>query len=274
MSIDAIARKDFRDAIRSKTLWLLLGIFVLLFLGIAYAAWRVGDAEFIEFVDLTAVVFVLVLPLVGILLGYKSVIAERESGSIVLVLSMAHSRRDLVIGKVIGRLVVLSSAVVLGMTISSIVLLALFDTFPAGRYLLFAGLNILYGAVFLSIAISLSMALSSGRRVTAAAFGAYILLVMLWDALVELLLLVLWRFDNSVLDPFELPDWSFLFRMSSPSESYFRLTTALFDSDLGEIYTIEFAPSYVSAPVALLLLIGWVIVPLTLAYLRFKRADL
>lgn len=274
MSVDAIARKDFRDAIRSKTLWLLLGLFVLLFLGIAYAAWRVGDAEFIEFVDLTAVVFVLVLPLVAIILGYKSVIAERESGSIVLVLSMAHSRRDLVLGKVIGRLLVLASAVVLGMAISSAVLLLVFDSFPAGRYLLFAGLNVLYGAVFLALAISLSMALSTGRRVTAAAFGAYIVLVMLWDSLVQLILLVLWRFDGSVLSPTGLPDWSFLFRLSSPSESYFRLITALFDSDLGELYTIEFAPSYVNAPVALLVLIAWIVVPLSLAYLRFERTDL
>ena len=147
-------------------------------------------------------------------------------------------------------------------------------TRSAGRSLLFAGLNLLYGGAFLGLALGLSMGLSSGRRVTAAAFGVYVVFVMLWELLVEAFVLVLWRFDGGILLPGNLPDWAFFVRMASPSESYERLVTALFDSEVGAFYTLPDAPWFVDAPVAVLVLLAWVFLPLWLGYLRFRRVDL
>lgn len=272
MTWHAIARKDFRDALRSKTIWLLFGGFVVLFLGITYAAWREADAAFLEFVDLTAAVFGLLLPLVSITLGYKAVIAERESGSLALTLSFPHARWELVVGKFIGRSAVLAPPVVVGMVVAGAFIVFQYDTFPVGRYLLFAGLNVLYGLAFLGLALCLSMSTVSSRRVTAGAFGGYVLLVVLWADLVELLVLVLWRFDAAIL--LRIPDWALFAQLLSPVEAYSRLITALFDSDFGGAYAGSNVPWFVDAWVALVVLVGWVTIPVALGYLRFKNTDL
>lgn len=272
MSWRPIARKDFRDSVRSKTLWLLVSVFVLVLLIIAYAARQDGGTEVVEFVDLTAAVFALFVPLVSIALGYKSVIDERESGSIVLALSFPHTRRDLVTGKFVGRTLVLAIPMLVGMIVASTLVIWLYDTLPVGRYLLFAGLNVLYGMAFLGIAFGLSMSTTSSRRVTAGAFGAYVVLVMLWAELIDLLVLVLWRFDASVL--LDGPDWALFTRLLSPEESYERLITALFDSDTGAAYVGTDVPWFVDSWVAVLVLAGWVVVPIAVGYLRFDRSDL
>lgn len=272
MSWRAIAEKDFLDAVRSRGVWILVGLFALVLVVIAYGAQLDDATDVDQFVEFTAVGFTLFVPLVGVVLGYKSVIDERESGTIALALSFPHTRLDFVTGKFAGRSLVLTIPILIGMGIASVLVLALYESFPLVEYLGFTVLNVVLGLAFLSIALGLSMALASGRRVTAGAFGAYVVLAVLWTDLVEALLLVLWRFDGQVLvDP---PDWSWFAQLSSPVESYNRIVTALFDSDLGATYTQPDAPWFVDAWVAPLVLLAWIVLPFALGYLRFRRTEL
>ncbi|WP_049926496.1 ABC transporter permease [Halopiger goleimassiliensis] len=272
MTRSAVVRKDFRDSLRSRTLWVLIVAFALLLSLTAYASQLGEGATVTEFVDLTAETFGLLVPLVGIVLGYKSIVDERESGTIALALSVPTSRWAFVSGKFLGRSLVLALPVLIGMVVTVGVVIVLYDQVPLGRYLLFAALNVLYGLAFLSIALALSTSLATGRRVTTGAFGAYVLLVMFWSELVDLTVLVLWRFDFAILA--NRPDWSWLLELASPAESYDRLVTALFDSDRGAAYAVADAPWYVDWWVAVVLLVGWVVLPLVVGYARFRRAEL
>ena len=105
MTWQAIARKDFQDAVRSKWLWGLSAIFFGLFVGSAYL---IGSGvESNGNGALTAEVFVptlgnrvvaLVVPIVAIVVAFSSIVGERESGSLKLLLSLPHSRQDVVAG--------------------------------------------------------------------------------------------------------------------------------------------------------------------------------
>jgi len=273
MGWTAIARKDVRDSVRSRGLWILLGFFALLVLLFAYAGWvdDSGDAD--AFVRFTIDGFALIVPLVAIVLGYKSVVFERQSGTIALTLSLPHTRRELVLGKFVGRALVFSAAVVIAMGGVLAIILVLYDTLPLLEYLLFIGLNLLYGLAFLGLAMALSMSTTSGRRATAGAFGAYVLLVMLWSDLVNVLLLIIWRFDGSVqLDP---PDWSLFLQLMSPLEAYLRVGASLFDMpNVASVNLVEGAPWFVDSWSAILILLAWVGVTLGLGYLMFRRSDL
>ncbi|MFC7074174.1 ABC transporter permease [Halovenus rubra] len=271
MSWRAVARKDFLDATRSKMLWGLLVVFIG-YLGIVSYLSQGGDAELLEFIELTAQGFVLFVPLVSIILGYKSIIDERESGTIALLLSLPHSRRDMVVGKFVGRTVVLAIPVLVSLLGASAVIVLLFDSFPVIDYVLFALLSVALGAAFLGISVGLSMSTTVNRRVTAGAFGAYVVLGVLWKQIMDAMLVILWRFENGVL--VDRPAWAMFVQMASPMESFDRLTAALFDLDIATAYTAADAPWVVDAWVAVLVLVGWVVLPLGIGYIRFSIADL
>jgi ABC-2 type transport system permease protein len=267
-----IARKDVLDAVRSRMLWGLVIVFVVLLGGIAYGTQLLDDARVAEFIEFTAAGFALFVPLAAIIIGYKAIVDERESGSIAITLSFPHDRRDMVAGKFIGRSVVLAIPIFVGLLVASGLVVVLYDSFPALEYLLFAVATVALGVTFLAIAVSLSMSTTSSRRVTAGAFGVYMLLAVLWIQIIDVFLVVLWRFQAGVLvDP---PGWSTLVKLSSPVQSYSRLVTELFGFTTESPFTGPGAPWFVDWWVAVLLLAAWVIVPLLIGYQQFRRAEL
>jgi len=244
-----------------------------LFVGYTAAYAYLGDGGFVGFLDGIAGVIGSVLPLVGILLGYKSVSGERSSGSLFLSLSLPHSRGDLVAGKFVGRTVVLLAPTMIALTIAGPVGMFLYGTDGALLYPWFLVATSLYGVAFVGIAIGLSTVTAVERWVTIGALFAYLLLVQLWDNLQTAALLFLHRFDFRVLE--SMPDWALLFRMAKPSESYYRLVRAGFDgSARAGRYVGDGVPLYVDWWVAGLLLVSWAVVPAAVGYRRFRGADL
>jgi len=272
VSWTAVARKDFLDAVRSRALWLLVVLFVGLLVLIAYGAQLDGETDVVQFIEFTAEGFALFVPLVAVVVGYKSVVDERASGTVALALSFPHSRLEFVLGKFAGRSLVLAVPVLVGMATASALVVVLYDSVPVLEYMLFVVLNVALGLAFLAIALALSMSTTGSRRVTAGAFGAYVLLAVLWSDVIQALLLVLWRFQAEVL--IDRPEWSLFVQLASPVESYNRLVTALFDSGLGATYTGPDAPWFVDAWVAALVLVGWIVLSLGVGYAVFRRADL
>ncbi|MFP9059744.1 ABC transporter permease [Natrialbaceae archaeon A-chndr2] len=277
MSWQTVAAKDVRDAGRSKTIWLVVGVLGLLFLVLIGADFLTGSDLFNDFTDfVTTIVSFLgfLVPLIALLLGYKSVIHERVSGSIVLSLSFPHSRRDLIAGTFVGRGIVLL-APVLG-TLVVVGLLGAFLYPPSGSELLGFGwlvlITALFGLGFLAVAIALSMSTTAERRVTLGTFGAYILLVSFWDNLVTATVQFLYRFRQDAL--FTLPDWVYLMYLLKPAEAYNRLLRVGFDTTRGARYASSEAPWFVDWWMALVVFAAWIVVPLTVGLYRFERTDL
>jgi ABC-2 type transport system permease protein len=272
MSALAVARNDMRTSVATRGIWLYLAFFVLIFGGVALVVAQFSAAPSSVYLDgLTALVLLLV-PLVGVIVGYETIIGERESGSIALLLSMPHSRGEMVVGKLLGRTVVFGGLYLGGAFSGAVVSLLLFPTFDLGGYLALVILGVGYGLAFLTIATGLSMSLSSSRRVTAAAFGVYIGFVVLWNSLVDVAVLVLFRFrPDGMLDP---PLWAESAKFVNPRTLFLYLldeSAGLGDGTGG--LTVD-AQWFASPAVALLVLLAWFVVPPALGYLQFRRAEL
>jgi len=267
-----IAYKDVHDASRSRGVWVLFVLLSLLSVGYAFLHTYLGDATFPAFLGgLTSVVGA-TLPILAVLVGYKSVIYERTSGSLFLTLSFPHSRRDFLVGKLVGRSVVLLVPTLVALALAGVVGAVRYGTEGATLYPWFLFASALYGLAFVGIAVGLSMSTTADRWITFGAVGAYFVLVSLWGGLHSATLVVLHRFDVTVLA--DLPDWSLLFRLAGPGEAYNRLVRAGFDVQLATQYVGENAPVYVDWWMALVLLVAWFVLPLAVGFRRFESADL
>lgn len=272
MSWQAVARKDVRDAGTAKTLWILGGLFPLLFVALAVGISAFLDGEFDTFLRTGGATVSIAFPLLAIVLGYKSVIAERDSGSIALLLSLPHSRRDVAIGKFVGRSIVLSAPALVGFAVAAPVVATRYTGVSALQYVGFVAVSLVYGMAFLGIAIGLSMATTASRRVAAGAFGSYVVMVMFWTVLVDLVFFTLFRFRPSgTSDP---PGWVPFAKLLNPSTAYSYLLGDGLGSGLGSPLSSLGDAWYTTPPVALLVLLAWVVVPVLVGYRRFDATDL
>jgi len=269
---ETIAGRDVRDASRSRGVWVVFALLGLLAVGYALAHSYLGDPTFTAFLGGLTGVVGSALPVFALLVGYKSVVNERTRGSLLLTLSFPHSRRDFLLGKLVGRSVVLLAPTLVALAAAGVVGAVRYGTDGALLYPWFLFAAALYGLAFVGFAVGLSMSTTVDRWITLGALGGYFVLVTLWSGLHSLTLLVLHRFDGTVLA--DLPDWALLFRLASPSESYARLVRAGFDVGQASRYAADGAPVYVDWWMAVVLLVAWFAVPVALGFRRFRSADL
>jgi ABC-type transport system involved in multi-copper enzyme maturation permease subunit len=267
-----IAYKDINDASRSHGLWVLFALLTVLSVGYALAHSYLGEGTFSAFIGGLAGVVAVTLPLLALLVGYKSVVHERTSGTLLLTLSFPHSRRDFLVGKLVGRSTVLLGPTLVALTVAGVVGAVRYGTDGALLFPWFLVATALYGLAFVGLAVGLSMATTVNRWITLGAFGGYFALVTLWGGLHSLTLVILHRFDTSVLS--NMPDWALLFRLLGPNEAYDRLLRAGFDVDLATRYAADGAPVYIDWWMALVVLLIWFVVPLVVGFRRFESADL
>lgn len=266
-----VAARDVRGARRSTGLRLLVGLQVLLFVGIA--VWGVVvDASVTAQADRLAGVAAVVLPLVAVLVGYRSVVGDRTSGRLRLGLALPHSRLELAAGKLVGRAVVFAVPTAAALGLAGVVAVRLADGPTAWGWLTpFVAATTLYGVAFVGLAVGVSLLSTTGRRATVGAVGAYLVTVVLWTDLHTAALLILHRFDTAVTG--EMPGWALFVRLAAPSESYdllLRTGTAL---DRAGRYA-DGGLAYLTWPTAVALLVAWTLLPVAVGYLRFRTADL
>lgn len=271
MNWRGLARKNFRDAIRSRTIAALLVGFLLLYLVIGYAGVRLVGSAFDGVVSLVGLTTVFLVPIASLGAGYKSIVDARSSGSIALALSLPHSRLDLAVGTFVGRAGAIVAPLVAGLLGAAVVASALTGPPPAA-YLSVVVVTVLYGLAFLGVAVGLSLGVTTSRRATVGAFGAYVLFTTLYDQLIQAVVLVLFRFDGSAVA--RLPDWARLVQHLGPAQAYTYAVSELFSVSLAAEFTTSAPPAWFSVPVAALVLLGWVGGSLAVGYRRFRRVDL
>ncbi len=272
MSWRDVAYKNVNDASRSRTVWLLFALLSVLFVGYAVGHGYLGDGSFVAFVDGLVGIVGTFVPALGILLGYRSISDDREDGSLLIELSFPHSRKDLIIGTVVGRTIVLAVPMLVALTIAGAAGAFQYGTDGILWYPWFLFATVLYGAAFVGASTGLSMATTSDRRITFGAVGGYLLLASLWSGLVSFGFSLIHRFG--IPGNVTVPDWGLLLQLAGPSESFVRLVQTGFDLGRASQYTGEGAPIYVDWWGALLLLALWTVVPLVLGFRRFRTADL
>jgi len=271
MSWRDIASKNVTDASRSRTLWLLVSLMTVAFVGAAVAHGRFGEENFTAFVEvLAADIVVPLVALLGIFLGYRSIADDRADGSALLTLSLPHSRGDLLAGTFVGRSAVLLVPSLVTLAAAGVVGAVLYGTDGVVGFLWLLLVTALYGLAFVAVGVGLSAATTSERWITYGASGGYLLLVFLWSGLVSFLFDLLHRFDGSVRSP----DWVELLQLAQPSDAYLRLLRAGLDIETAGQYVGPDSPLYIDWWTGLLLLVLWTVVPLAVAFRRFNSGDL
>jgi ABC-2 type transport system permease protein len=275
MSTLAVAKKDFQDGIRSRSLQFIVTLFtVFLALLLYYQLYMSPSILLGEFRKSAMIINWVVsqvnilIPILGTMLGYKAIVSERESGSLRFLLGLPHTRRDVMLGKFIGRSAIVVVTVLVGFTVVGIQFAVVSDLFSFSVYALAAGKMAVLGIVFVAIAIAFSTAIRSSMMATWGAIGLAILFTFLWKAvLIVVKSFVRPPIPDTGYGPMPLPpDWFFLLKRLNPRYAF---------KDASELgLGNNPAPFYLDPWFGGVILAGWLLVPLGIAYLRFQRSDI
>jgi ABC-2 type transport system permease protein len=306
MSWQAVAQKDFEDAVRSRWLWGLSAFFLLFFGGtttLFYVYVAGPDANSDSLFGLFASGFLsfsytgflaFALAFIALITSYGAVVDERESGTLKLLLSLPHDRRDVVAGKIAGRSAVVVIPALVGFLIALVALLGTGTRVVPGHFFPQVALTALLAVAFVSIGVGVSAAADSGRQATLGTLGMYFLFALLWSFVArgfpQLLTEVATRVPG--LDPLSGPltvKLRLLVKYLNPLRAYETLVAEIYFGDPVQARLVkegffaqaqaapvlqESLPVYLTGPFILAVLLAWVVVPPVLGYLSFRDQDL
>jgi len=270
MSWLVVARKDFEDAIRSRWLLGLTALFVGLVsliaaLSLPPEGQTVGTNAVLSggFVSLLSGTLA---PLIALVIAYNAVTGERKSGSLKLLLSLPHSRGDVVFGKVAGRSAALSTAIIVGFIVPAVIFAFGPLRLDIVTYVGYTLLVALLVSVFVAIAVGWSAAAPSQRIALAGAIGLYFLFVPFWDFIRIPLQLALGSLPEWV--PLSAAAISNALFILNPASAVQGLTAALLS---GQFLSGETAGLQVSA---ISMLLVWLLAAPLVGLVVFQRRDL
>lgn len=293
MNVMLLARKEFTDSMRSRALWAATAL-----LTVVASAAVVLPSVALDSVDPVTLPQYMLAPLAtfvaitALVTGYLAIAGERDSGSIKMLLGLPYTRLDVVLGKYLGRSVVVSIAILVSYLVTAVVGFALYGSLPISAYALLALLTVVLGVAFVGIAVAISAGAGGRSRAITLAVGVFFLFELLWSTLSQGLYFVVTFGD---LPGTSVPAWYILFQRLSPTNA-FKNAAGLFIADdatrvnvsqqqgatsggsdaaptLAERIGGEL-PFYLEEWFALVILACWILVPVVIGYLRFKRADL
>ena len=309
MTWNAVARKDFEDAVRSRWLWG-LSAFFFVFIGgttAVFFGWVVsgsqGQATSDALFGLFASGFLSFsytgflgfgLAFIALLTAYGSIIDERESGTVKLLLSLPHSRRDVIAGKLAGRSAVLVLPVLGGFLLAMVILLVTGTSIAFEHLVPHIALTVLLALVFVSIGVGISAAVDTGRQATLWALGLYFLFALLWSMVAQGLPRLVTEIGKRVplLDPLSgaaTIKARFLIKYLNPLRAYETLVAQVYFGDPLQARLVKAGmfeqmaaqqvlggglPFYLQGWFIFLVLVFWLVVPPVLGYLVFREAEL
>lgn len=270
-----IAWKEIQECLRNRwvvamTLLLAALALSLTFLGSAPTG-NVGTSALDVVIVSLSSLTIFVIPLVALLISHDAIVGEMERGTMLLLLSYPVSRLQVLLGKFLGHLAVLTFATAFGYGAAAIALIVSGAEIGGGSWAAFAGMiltSILLGAVFIAIGYLISALVRERATAAGIAIGVWLLLVVLFDmALLGALVVDQGRTISSTALSGML--------LFNPTDVYrlFNLAGAENVSVLTNMSGIADQAS-LSPTVLLATLVIWVLVPLTLAWLTFSRREL
>jgi ABC-2 type transport system permease protein len=262
-----IALTDVRDVGRSWMLWLSVALFVALTAGVsAVPVLATPDATAGESVGLAVDSSSLLVPIISLLVATQSITGERASGTLRVLLSLPPSRREVVLGKLVGRGAITAVASLAATVATAVVVAVLYGDVPVGTLAVFGGLLALFSVVFVFVGVGISAGVSTTTRSTSAAVAFYLTTGLLWTVV-----LVGVRYAGTalgVVTPGTTPGWLHVLGALPPNTAFTRTYTALTAGGSAGV------PLHRSAPFLLAVLCGWALVVPALGYLRFRTAEL
>jgi ABC-2 type transport system permease protein len=234
------------------------------------------------------------LAFIALITSYGAVVDERESGTLKLLLSLPHSRRDVVAGKIAGRSAVVVIPALVGFLIALLALLATGTRIVPGHFFPQIALTALLAVAFVSIGVGVSASAGSGRQATLGTLGLYFLFALLWSFVArgfpQLLSEVAKRVPG--VEPLAGPlsiKLRLLVKYLNPLRVYETLVAEVYFGDPVQARLVkegfftqaqaqpvlqESLPLYLTAPFLFAVLLAWIVVPPVLGYWSFRDQDL
>ncbi|MFW5918844.1 MAG: ABC transporter permease subunit [Halanaeroarchaeum sp.] len=274
MSTFVVARKEFADAVRSRTLWGIVGIIaVMTSLAIAVSAFVPGQTSVYTAIGGAAQFAGLLVPIMALVAAYLAIAGERESGSIKILLGLPPSRGAVLLGKFLGRSLVVVVGIVVGFTLAAVALVAIYGTVPAVAFGSVTLLSAALGVAFVGIAIGISATTATRARAMTYGVSAYLLLTLLWDLVPEVVRMVVGGSTAGGVQP-----WYLFLTALSPTGAFNALVREVLAREMGTpgfgVALPGGTPFYLEPWAMVVILLTWTVAPLGAGYLWFRAADL
>ena len=267
-----IAKKEIMDCIRNFWIITITAIFVLLTLIESYfgSVFSTGWHDFGATISFMMLSVEWIVPILAFMLGYAAIIGEIERGSMSALLSMPINRVEIVFGKFLGLGGVLSLSILLGFGSAGAIIGIMIPNANYGEYLSFILSTVLYGIVYLSVAIFFSTLFK--KRSTA--LGGAIFLWFFFNMILPLVLLGIAVAGKALPDIINgyAPDWYYVLQLINPTSVYSALVSLNVGLDL--MGTVEKYPAFYTTELLVTVLIIWITVFLILTFWRFRRKDI
>ena len=271
----SISIKEVRDGLRNRwvvatTLLLVIFALVLGMMGTAPTGTIKVDPLTVTLVSLSSL-SIFLIPLIALLLSYDAIVGEVERGTMSLLLSYPIARCQVLAGKFLGHLIILTISTAVGYGVAGLVLHFLYGGSSTTAWVDFGrmiALSVFLGASFLSIGYLLSAWVR--ERATAAGLALFIWLfvVVIFDmALIGILVA-----DTKQVITADMLNYILLF---NPADIYRLLNlvssenTSLFAGMAGLSNQMNLSASALYGALAL-----WVVIPFVLAVMVFNRKQL
>lgn len=271
-----IAAKEFRDGLRNRwviAITLLLAIFALTlsFLGSAPTGAVKTSPLAVTVVSLSSLTIFLV-PLIALLLSYDAIVGEIDRGTMALLLSYPVARHQVIIGKYLGHLGILSFATIVGYGVAGVLSQwAASGDFYLGTWMPFLVLiasSVLLGACFLAMGYLISTCVRDRATAAGIAIGVWLFFVLIYDmALLGALVADQGRYLTS-----DMVAWLLLL---NPADIY-RLLNLTGFNDTAQFSGMAGLTDQAQTNITVLVtaLIAWTIVPFLAATALFQRKQI
>lgn len=273
--IMVVAGKEFRDGFQNRWALAIAGVYAVLALAIAYlgavSAGQVGFMSLDATVASLTTLAAFVIPLIGLLIAHDTIVGERESGTLLLLLSYPLSRTQLATGKFLGHSAVLAVSTVIGFGVAAAVIWIMSPGSRTPNALndiinLLVSASIL-GASFVGIACLISVISKEKARAAGLALLSWIAIVIIFD-LVFLGVLVITG-GNAI----EQAIYPYLLLLNPVD--VFRLVNLIgLNEGRGSAFFMAMTANHIYQPVTLYaVLVAWAIAPFGLAVAVFRKCE-
>jgi len=274
-AIYAISKKEFMDNWRNKWIIAVSAIFLLLTLVISYfgsmgaggVGWRDIDATIVGMITLVT----LLVPIIGLMLGYATIVGEKEKGSLELMLSYPVERIEILTGKLFGLGAVMAAATFIGFGVAGIIIALNVKGVQWGNYMVFVLASILLGFVFISIAMLFSAIFKKRSAAMGGAVFLWFLFEMIWNIVITGVLTAQYGIEKLTDPNFMAPSWYYVASLINPVKAY-SVLVSLSISSVNEL--AGNIPSFVNVPFSLAILLSWMAGTFALTWYIFNKKDL
>ncbi|MDM7850860.1 ABC transporter permease subunit [Pseudochrobactrum kiredjianiae] len=270
-----IACKEIQEGLRNR--WVLATTLLLAalalsmnFLGNAPTGSTIGSNRLDVVIVSLSSLTIFLIPLIALLISHDAVVGEMERGTMLLLLSYPIGRKQVILGKYLGQLIILAFATLFGYGSTAVVLALTGGGIDSASWLALMSLigsSVLLGAVFIAIGFFASTIVRERSTAAGIAIGIWLLFVLIYD----MALLGLLVFDQGQMIGTALLN---ILLLLNPTDAYrllnFGTGSAGALTGMGGVA----GNTTLGTGMLTLALCSWAAIPLGLSVLVFSRKEL